>query len=218
MINTIVTFLKDLSVNNNREWFAENKFRYEASRSAFISLVTSLHKEISVFDENIRILDPKECIFRIFRDVRFSKDKSPYKTNFGAYMNLNGKKVNNGGYYFHLEPGNSFLCGGIYMPQPSVLKLLRQDVYYNFDEFNRIISEKKFKDYFGDVSGSKLQRLPPEFPKEFRGAEYLKLKDYLAMHPYDPEQFNEKELIAYVAKVFRAMKPLNDFLNRAVSF
>ncbi|HOY33211.1 MAG TPA: DUF2461 domain-containing protein [Bacteroidales bacterium] len=217
MTDRILKFLTEISGNNNRQWFADNKSKYEAARNDFIVLMTSLHREIAAFDEDIRTLNPRECIFRIFRDVRFSKDKAPYKTNFGAYFNKNGKKTPSAGYYFHLEPGNCFLSGGIYMPPPDVLKSIRQEIYYNFDEFTKIISAKKFCDLFGDVTGDKLQRLPTGFPNGFQGGEYLKLKDYYVNHFYQPTAFSEKELISYAVKVFREMKPLNDFLNRALT-
>lgn len=217
MVNIFIEFLEELSKNNNREWFAENKQKYEAAKNAFLKIITSVHAAISVFDAEIRGIKPQDCMFRIYRDVRFSKDKSPYKTNFGAYFNKNGKKIHNAGYYFHMEPGNCFLSGGIYMPPPPLLKSLRQEVYYNFDEFKKIVNAKKFKDFFGDVTGDKLQRLPPEFSKDFAGAEYLKLKDYYVIHNYNPFEFNEKELVNYAFRVFKEVKPLNDFLNRAVS-
>jgi len=217
MINIITEFLEELSKNNNREWFAANKQKYEASKNAFVKVITSVHAALSVFDAEIRGIKPQDCMFRIYRDVRFSKDKSPYKTNFGAYFNKFGKKINNAGYYFHIEPGNCFLSGGIYMPPPPLLKSLRQEVYYNFEEFKKVISDKKFKNYFGDITGDKLQRLPPEFSKDFAGSEYLKFKDYIVVHNYNPSDFSEKELVRYVTKVFKEVKPLNDFLNRAVS-
>ncbi|HOV11523.1 MAG TPA: DUF2461 domain-containing protein [Bacteroidales bacterium] len=216
MITTIIAFLEDLSANNNREWFENHKSAYEKALADFFNIIANLHKEISVFDEGVRMLNPKDCIFRIYRDMRFSKDKSPYKTNFGAYMNLYGKKVNNAGYYFHLEPGNCFLCGGVYMPPAPMLKLLRNEVYYNFDEFRKIIDEKNFRKLFGEVSGDTLQKVPAGFPRDFEGAGYLRLKDFLALHRYDPLLLDEKELVPYVVKVFKAMKPLNDFLNRAL--
>jgi len=216
MINTIITFLENLVTNNNREWFEKHKSSYEIARANFLTLISALHKEISVFDEGVRMLNPKDCVFRIYRDMRFSKDRSPYKTNFGAYMNLYGKKVNNAGYYFHLEPGNCFLCGGVYLPPAPVLKLVRSEIYYNFDEFKKIINNKKFRELFGDVSGDRLEKVPAGYPRDFEGAVYLKMKDFLALHQYDPLQLDEKELLPYVVNVFKAMKPLNDFLNRAI--
>ncbi len=215
MIDFIISFLKQLSENNNREWFSENKEKYEASKDAFVDLITFLHKEIAVFDDDIRMLKPRECMFRIYRDVRFSKDKSPYKTNFGAYFNKSGKKVQNAGYYFHIEPDNCFLSGGIYMPPPPLIKTIRQEIFYNYDELKKIISVKKFKEYFGDITGDRLKKLPPEFPKDFAGAEYLKLKDFYVLHYYNPDNYKESELIKYATGVYREMKPLNDFLNRA---
>jgi uncharacterized protein (TIGR02453 family) len=217
MIKNCIDFLQQLSANNNREWFAKNKKLYESAKDDFEKITERFIKEIGVFDPDVRSLIPKDCIFRIFRDVRFSKDKSPYKTNFGASFNKSGKKVHNAGYYFHLQPGESFMGGGIYMPEPDTLKLIRQEIYYNFDEFLKIIEDKEFKKYYKTIDGSKLSLPPKGYPKDFKGIEYLKYKDYIGMHSFDPMKFDEDKLFEHSLKVFKALKPLNDFLNRAVT-
>lgn len=217
MSTIIENFLKELSKNNNREWFTANKIKYETAKNEFIKLITLIHKEISSFDNDIRPLDPRQCMFRIYRDVRFSKDKSPYKTNFGAFFNKHGKKIQAAGYYFHVEPGNCFLSGGMYMPPADILKPVRQEVFYNFDEFKKIISDKKFITLFLEIQGDSLQKVPIGFPKDFTGAEYLKYKDYYVMHPFRFLDYSEKALVDHAATVYKTMKPLIDFLNRAIS-
>jgi uncharacterized protein (TIGR02453 family) len=217
MIKNCINFLQLLSENNNREWFASNKKLYESAKSDFEKITSRFIMEIGVFDADVRDLTPNDCIFRIFRDVRFSKDKSPYKINFGAAFNKSGRKVHNSGYYFHLQPGESFMGGGIYMPEPDTLKNIRQEIYYNYDEFEKIVTEKEFVKYYKTLDGSKLSFAPKGYPKDFKGIDYLKYKDYIGMHTFDPMQFEEEKLFEHSIKVYKALKPLNDFLNRAVT-
>ncbi|MEI6123510.1 MAG: DUF2461 domain-containing protein [Bacteroidota bacterium] len=216
MIENCLNFLTELSVNNNREWFANNKKKYDRAKADFVKITEGMIKEIGTFDAEMLKLKPQDCIFRIFRDVRFSKDKSPYKTNFGASFNKSGRKVHNAGYYLHLQPGSSFLGGGIYMPEPETLKKIRQEIYYNFDEFEAIINDKEFVKYYTTVDGSKLILPPKGYEKDFRGIEYLKYKDYIAMHQFDPLKLTEEKLFEFSIKAYKAMKKFNDFLNRAV--
>ena len=139
MINkNILLFLNELKNNNNRDWFHANKPKYNEAKVEFENYINNLIPEIGKFDNEIKHLEAKECIFRIFRDVRFSKDKSPYKPNFGAYIVKGGKKSGNAGYYLHIEPENSFLGGGIYMPPSNILKAIRIEIYENIDEFKSI--------------------------------------------------------------------------------
>jgi|WetSurMetagenome_2_1015567.scaffolds.fasta_scaffold593120_1 uncharacterized protein (TIGR02453 family) len=217
MIQNCLNFLEKLAENNNREWFAANKKLYETAKADFEKITQRFIKEIGVFDADVRNLTPRDCIFRIFRDVRFSKDKSPYKTNFGASFNRSGKKVHSAGYYLHLDPTGSFMGGGIYMPEPETLKMIRQEIYYNFDEFEAIITAKEFVKYYKTIDGSALSLPPKGYPKDFKGIEYLKFKDYIGMHGFDPLKFGEEKLFEHSIKVFKALKPLNDFLNRAVT-
>lgn len=217
MIQNCFHFLQQLSENNNREWFAANKKLYESAKADFEKITTRFIKEIGEFDSDVQSLTPRDCIFRIFRDVRFSKDKLPYKTNFGASFNKSGKKVHNAGYYFHLDPSESFLGGGIYMPEPDTLKMIRQEIYYNYDEFEKIVNEKEFVKYYKGIDGSRLSLPPKGYPKDFKGIETLKFKDYTAIHSFDPAKFSDEELIKHSIKVLKALKPLNNFLNRAVT-
>lgn len=208
-------FLKDLRKNNNRDWFEKNKQRYLDARddfSAFIQKVIDTH---SKKDPSIKNLLAKDCLFRIYRDVRFSKDKSPYKTNFGASIAKGGKKPwDTPGYYFHLEPGASFAGGGLYMPAPDYLKKIRQEIDYNLDEFKKIISSKKFKSVYGDLDKSSeflLSRVPKGYEPGNPAAEYLRLKSYIAMIKIDDADLTSKNLVKKTVHAFEAMQPLIDF-------
>ncbi|MGZ5262852.1 MAG: DUF2461 domain-containing protein, partial [Kaistella sp.] len=179
--NSTLLFLKDLQQNNNREWFAENKDRYIAANSNVADFVEHLIDEIGKFDEDILKTDAKKALFRIYRDVRFSKDKSPYKTNFGAGLGMGkGNKIS--GYYLHIEPGKSFLAGGVYQPETSVLKEIRKEISMNSTEFLKIIEQDTFRNNFRGLSvENKLQRVPNGFEKDDPMAEFLKPKNFIVV-------------------------------------
>ena len=164
-LKNVLNFLQDLSRNNNKEWFHANKPVYQAALADFTEFVDGLIRSVSSFDKDIASLTAKECIFRIYRDIRFSPNKTPYKTNFGAAFMKGGKKSPYAAYYIHIEPGKSFSGGGIWMPPADVLKAVRQEVYYHSDELIKIIEKKKFKDTFGEMNGDKLQRPPVGFQR-----------------------------------------------------
>lgn len=210
----VYRFLEALKENNNREWFAENKAWYERSRADFEVLVTQLIHAIASFDPEIGHLEAKKCIFRIYRDTRFSPDKTPYKTHFGAVFTppALGKSS---GYYLHLDPTGCFISCGHYMLPPDQLKVMRKGIYDDFETFQSILNEKQFKKTIGDLYRDEdvLQRVPNGFEKDHPAAEYMKLK-----HFYVWKEFSEKELfsegfIDYAAGIYKMMKPLNDFLN-----
>jgi uncharacterized protein (TIGR02453 family) len=213
----IISFLKDLGKNNNREWFNKNKSRYLEAKEQFEAFVSTLIPEVEKFDKDVAHLLPKDCVFRIYNDTRFSKNKPPYKANMGAFLVKGGKNAGNAGYYFHIEPGGCFLGGGIYMPQPERLKLIRQEIYYNLDKFLSIINDKNFKKYFGEIDGEKTSRVPKDFPADFKGAEWLKLKSYTVLYPIKQEMLHEKDFSKKILSVFTNMTQLNHFLNTAVS-
>ena len=145
----IINFLKELNENNDREWFAQNKSRYEKVKSKFEEISRLLISEISIFDNDIKNVDVKDCVFRIYRDIRFSTDKTPYKTHFGVYIaSAGGRKSQRGGYYLHLDPAGSFIAVGVWCPPPNILKALRQSVCDNIDELNEIRNETGFNTYF----------------------------------------------------------------------
>jgi uncharacterized protein (TIGR02453 family) len=212
----ILKFLELLSGNNNREWFEANKPMYQSAKSLYETLITNTITGIGAFDSSIGHPLAKDCLFRIFRDVRFSKDKAPYKTNFGAFIASGGRKSPKSGYYIHIEPGKSFIGGGIYMPQPDVLKKLRQEVYFNAPELRAILSEKKFKSTFGTLGDwDKLKRPPKDFPADFEHIDLLMYKSYAVGHNLKDEEILEDSFPEKILEVCKTMKPLNDFLDRA---
>ena len=213
MQSSTLQFLRTLEKNNNRDWFNENKTTYQEAQQDVISFVEKLIEEMVVFDEEIGKADAKKSLFRIYRDTRFSKDKSPYKTNFGASLGM-GKGSQKAGYYLHIEPGKSFLAGGIYMPESSVLKEIRKEISAFGEEFLTIVEKDKFRNYFRGLSvEDKLKKVPQGFEKDDKMAEFLKLKHYIVTHPVSDEQLLNENAAKEFAKIYKAMKPLNDFLN-----
>ncbi len=213
MQSSTLQFLRNLEKNNNRDWFNENKTLYQEAQQDVISFVEKLIEEMADFDEEMGKLEAKKSVFRIYRDTRFSKDKTPYKTNFGAGLGMGkGNKVS--GYYLHIEPGKSFLAGGVYKPEPSVLKTIRQEISAFGDEFKAILEQDEFRNYFRGLSvEDKLKKVPQGFEKDDKMAEYLKLKHFIVTHPVSDEQLLSENAVKEFTKIFKAMKPLNDFLQ-----
>ena len=209
-------FLVKLKKNNNKEWFDKNKKEYDELRKEIILFVTGMIKNLRSFDEGIAGLEAKQCMFRINRDMRFSKDKSPYKTNFGLTFNRGGKSSPYAGYYLHIQPGECFIAGGSYAPTPEHLAAIRQEIYYNFDEFKKIISNKEFKKYFGELRGDKLVRPPKGYELDNPAIEFLKHKQFLMWHEFDEKKLSEIDFEKYCSNVFKAMKPMLDFVNRTI--
>jgi uncharacterized protein (TIGR02453 family) len=210
-------FLKDLKSNNNKEWFDKHKETYLEAKKGIEFFVQELIDGIGVFDPQVRGLEAKKSVFRIYKDVRFSKDKTPYKVHLGAYMAEGGTKSPRGGYYLHIEPGNkSMVGGGIYMPEPPVLNAIRNEIDYAPKEFLKIISSKSFKNYFGEIGGEKLKNPPKGFSADHPQIEFLKHKSFFVMHSISDAQVNAPDFKKTVLKIFKEMKPLNDFLNGAM--
>lgn len=206
-------FLKKLTKNNNREWFNENKNLYIESQGNMIAFLEDLINEMGEFDQDLAKLDAKKALFRIYRDTRFSKDKIPYKTNFGASLGM-GKGSQKGGYYLHTEPGKSFLAGGIYMPESSVLKDVRKEISLYGDDFLKIINNKDFKKYFTELDqADKLKKVPQGFEKEDPMGELLKLKSFIVVYNLKDEEVLDKSAVKNMTEIFKVMKPFNDFLN-----
>lgn len=210
-------FLKQLQKNNNKPWFDTNRAKYESAKEDFLSFTGQLIKAISAFDETISHLQPKECVFRINRDVRFSKDKRPYKNNMAAYFNKAGKKGLGAGYYLHIEPGKSFAAGGIWMPEPPVLASIRQEIDYSLSDWKKVIGNPAFKKMFpeGLEQNNILSRPPKGYDDSNPAIEYIKLKSFIVTRSISDEEVGKKDLAKNVAKIFAAMKPLVDFINRA---
>ena len=213
MQSSTLQFLINLEKNNNREWFNENKTLYQEAQQDVISFVEKLIEEMADFDEEMGKLEAKKSVFRIYRDTRFSKDKTPYKTNFGAGLGMGkGNKIS--GYYLHIEPGKSFLAGGVYKPEPTILKTIRQEISAFGDEFLEILERDEFRNYFRGLSvEDKLKKVPQGFEKDDKMAEFLKLKHFIVTHPVSDEQLLSENAVKEFTKIFKAMKPLNDFLQ-----
>jgi uncharacterized protein (TIGR02453 family) len=211
-------FLTKLGKNNNREWFEKNRAQYEAAKADVEACVEKIIPAIRKFDKRIGDdITAKKSLFRIYRDVRFSGDKRPYKTNMGAYVSPGGKKTIAPGYYIHIEPGKAFLAGGMWMPPAPELGKIRQEIDYNLDEFKKILKAKSFKDCFGDLDQEDtLATAPKGYPKDHPGIDILKLKSFVAITGLSDKEVLSKDFVKTVEKTFKAMKPLNDFLQRAI--
>jgi uncharacterized protein (TIGR02453 family) len=215
-----IKFLKDLKKNNNKPWFDANRKRYEEAKADFANFIQQLIDAHGKKDKTIASIKAKDCLFRINRDIRFSKDKSPYKTNFGASINKGGKKAfSTAGYYFHLEPGQCFVGGGIYQPEPDALKKVRQEIDYNFNDFKKIIGSKKFKSLYGNLDKSTeflLSRVPKGYEPDNPAAEYLRLKSFIAFVSLKNDELSSKNLVKKSAEAFAVLQPLIGFINEAL--
>ena len=216
-----LTFLKNLKKNNTKEWFEKNRKLYEAAKEDFAALINSVIIQCGKKDTGIASLTAKDCLFRINRDVRFSKNKAPYKSNMGASIIAGGKKSAQAGYYFHFEPGGkSFVGGGRYMVEPDQLKKIRQEIDYAWNEFEKIIHNKKFIACYGDLDkgeGMSLSREPKGYEKNNPAIEYIKLKSWVATVPLTDADLTGKDLVKKITTAFETLQPLIIFLNRGLS-
>ncbi|MGB9701825.1 MAG: DUF2461 domain-containing protein [Candidatus Kapaibacteriota bacterium] len=216
--SSTIRFLEELNENNNKDWFSLHKNDYENAKNNFQTFIQQIINIHSGNDNSIMHLTAKDCIFRINKDIRFSKDKSPYKINFGASINKAGRKAwNTAGYYFHLQPGSSFAGGGIYMPEPKVLAKLRYAIEDNFDEFEDIIFNDNFQNIFGELSsedGMKLIRVPKGFSPESPAADFLKYKSFVAMASISDKELLSDDIIDKTLIIFEAIQPLINFINK----
>ena len=212
-----INFLDELKSNNDKEWFQKHKALYDEARGEFEQFIGILIPVIRDIDPDVDAMHPKECMFRIFRDVRFSKDKSPYKTNFGAFIAKGGRKSPYAGYYIHVEPGQSFVGGGAYMPESQYLKAIRTEIYDNVDEYKTIICGTGFKKYFGGIFGEKLKTAPKGFPKDFPDIDLLKNKHYAVACKVDDDYWFSDNLIDDLAEVFKVLFVFNKFINNVIS-
>ena len=216
-MKNVIPFLEDLNNNNDRDWFQANKKRYLEAKDEFEAFINALIPKLGDIDKDIAGLEPRQCIFRIYRDVRFSKDKSPYKTNMGAAMTRGGRKNPYATYYVHIEPGNVFAGGGIWMPPAPVLKAMRQEIYYNADEFKGIIESPAFTRYFKKLEGESLKRPPRDFPVDFADIDLLKHKSYIVAVGIDDAIVSSDAFTEKLLDVYSALYPFNTFINRALT-
>lgn len=214
-----LTFLKNLKKNNNKIWFDQNREKYVNARDDFEKFIGKLLQKMISFDADMKELEANKCLYRINRDLRFSKNKTPYKINISAYFNKGGKKSINAGYYFHVQPGgNSFAGGGLWMPEATELKKVRQEIDYCFPEFKKIVNATAFKKNYGELEREKGQVLinnPKGYDKDNPAGEFLKLKSFVASKYIPDKALHEPELINEVAEYFKALTPLLKFINRS---
>ncbi len=217
---TTLFFLKNLKKNNIKEWFDANRKSYDAAKADFIQLVDEILKTQSKADEDIAAVTAKESVFRINRDIRFSKDKTPYKSHLAAGFARGGKKSIYAGYYLHIEPGNNSLVGGgVWTPEPDVLKKVRQEIDYSFDALSGIIHSKAFLKVYGDLYKDKevtLSRPPKGYDDSNKAIEYLKLKSFVAMKPLKDNELTDKNAVKTITEALSALQPLLRFLNAAI--
>lgn len=214
----ILTFLKAIAKNNNREWFEKNKTKYLDSKKQFEDFLETLHKELLTFDESLAGINPRKQAFRIYRDVRFSKDKRPYKVNMGAGFSAHGKMEQEPGYYIHIEPGKSFVAGGIYMPDAERLSKIRQEIDYNTGDFVKILKDKKFKKLFPSLDDfDKLKTAPKGYPKDHPHIDLLKNKSFVVSTRFSDADVTSKTFVKKVAAACKTLKPLNDFMAEAIA-
>lgn len=217
MITTqTLQFLKQLKQNNSKEWMDANRKSYEAAKQNYEDFVTELIQEIEAFEPSFSELKAKQCIFRINRDIRFSENKAPYKSNFGAAFSKSGKKLPSAGYYFHLEPGSSFIGGGIWMPPSDMLKAVRQEIDYDLKAFLKIIEDKNFKKLYPNIDGEQLKTAPQGYTTDNPAIAYLRYKSFTVGHAVPDKEITGKNFVRETASSFKTMKPFIDFLNRAV--
>jgi uncharacterized protein (TIGR02453 family) len=212
-------FLDDLKKNNNRDWFQDNKKRYEVFKKDYHQLVSDFLDAMKPLDPSLELLEVKNCTFRINRDIRFSKDKSPYKAHLGVWMSTGAKGANRAGYYVHIEKGASFIAGGFYSPDPEDLKKVRKEIAFFYDDLQEILNDKNFKKEFGSLDineNNSLKSMPRGYEKDHPAIEFLKLKSFTATQKYDISEVTQKDFVSTVSKKLIALKPLNEFINRAL--
>ncbi len=217
---TTLQFLKSLDKNNNKAWFDAHRKQYDTAKLNFVELTQQVITQFGKKEPAIALLQPKECVFRINRDVRFSKNKAPYKNNMGASIKAGGKKSLAAGYYIHLEPGGkSFVGGGLYMPDAAIVGKIRQEIDYNYPAFLRIVQNKKFVTHYSGLDfseGMSLVREPKGYEKDNPAIAYIKLKSWVATAPLSDTTLQDKNIATQLTKAFEYLQPLISFLNEAL--
>ena len=212
-------FFEDLVANNNTEWMHANKKRYENFKKDYHQYIELVLAEMKPLDRTLEPLEVKNCTFRINRDIRFSKDKSPYKTNIGIWFTQNKNSKNSPGYYIHFEKGRSFIAGGVWCPEPEELKKIRKEIEFFHDDLEKVVNEKTFKKEFKELTRddtNSLKNAPKGFDPNHPAIEFLKLKSYTASQKVDDKIFTEPDFSKKIAQKLIALKPMNDFLKRAL--
>lgn len=213
-------FLEDLKANNNRDWFLANKKRYESYKKEYHQLIADLLEVMKPQDASLEMLEIKNCTFRINRDIRFSKDKSPYKTHMGIWLRSGSLNSEAPGYYVHIEKNASFVGGGLYCPMPDQIQKIRKEINFFYEDLEAILKDKLFQTVYGELNRtetSTLKNPPKGYDKENPAIEYLKLKSYTATQKIDTTALSKNDFVTQISQKLIALKPLNDFINRALT-
>ena len=211
-------FIDDLTANNNRDWFLENKKRYDKFKADYQNLVAAFLSELKPLDASLAFLEVKNCTFRINRDIRFSKDKTPYKNHLGIWMSAGVKGSNRAGYYIHIGKNECFIAGGFYSPEADDLKKVRKEIAFFYDDLQEIVSEKSFQKIYGSLDTSNtLKNAPKDYEKDHPAIEFLKLKSFTATQKFDYNEATKVDFVKKTVEKLILLKPLNDFINRALT-
>ena len=213
-------FLEDLKANNNRDWFLANKKRYESYKEDYHQLIRDLLEIMKPQDASLTMLEVKNCTFRVNRDIRFSKDKSPYKTHMGIWLRSGSLHSEAPGYYVHIEKDASFVGGGLYCPMPEQIQKIRKEINFFYDDLQAIVNDDSFKSTYGNLNreeNSTLKNPPKGYEKDHPAIEYLKLKSYTATQKISNSDLTKNDFAQVISQKLLALKPLNEFINRALN-
>lgn len=224
----IINFLKDVAANNNRPWFQLHKDEYLACKADFEQDVAHAITHLAAFDDEVAHLQVKDCVYRFYRDTRFSEDKSPYKRHFGAYICAKGKKSLRGGYYMHVEPGNCMLATGSYWLPTNILTSCRNEIMGNIDVWRETVENKDFIENFGKPNDGtweqsskgfgleSLKTCPSGFPRDYEFLQYLRMKDYCCWKRVSDDFFDGDDWYDEAMNIFKTAKPMMDFMNAVI--
>lgn len=217
--SSVFDFLLDIEQNNNRDWFQQNKKRYDAVLKNVQDFINQVIVGISAFDASVSSQNAKDCIFRIYRDVRFSHDKTPYKTHFGAFITPNGRKSGDAGYYIHIQHNASFVTGGLWSPEPAVLKKIREEIYYAPEELAGIIENKKFKSVFGElIDEGSLKNAPKNYPVDFEHIKLLKYRHFCTEKAVSNAEVTAEDFLEKCLQLLEISAPLVKYMNKIIYY
>lgn len=215
--SSTLQFLVGVAENNNRDWFNENRKSYEAAKKNIESVVSELIGGLVPYEPDFSGLEAKKTMFRIFRDARFSANKDPYKTNMGAWIARGGRKSSYAGFYLHIQPGASFLAGGVYRPESKVLKAIREGIDYDAQSLRDIISSEAFVNQFGEMGGDKVKTSPKGYSKDHADIDLLRHKSFLMSKNISDDEITSEDFVQKALEVYKDMVPLNGYLNKAIA-
>lgn len=216
MLSKVYPFLSALAQNNHREWFESHRGDYELARKQVLQFAAEIHAGLILFDASLSVCDPAKAVFRIYRDTRFSHDKTPYKNNMGFWFSAASKGRVGAGYYVHLQPGESFIAAGIYMPPAPELQAVRQEIYFNGDGLDAILNQKAFKKVYGSLEDHRLKTSPKGYPKEHPHIDLLRQKSLVVSKTFDDSFHENAGMVMKIASDLGAAAPLVSFINQAI--